>query len=331
MKRLARLDRNTEDVFVLAVVVPERELGNVERQILRAYLVIRAHDAALEDRPEAFDGIRMHRAVNVLTASMIHGLVRESAARVAAADAVIRGPLVGADKAHATRDGLAHEVSQRHGIDRIDHASNDVSLALDCADNGSLTRTNTAAAAFPAAAFVLVLVLEVAAYECLVHFDDAEQLQEFSVLHRDANAMAHVPRGFVGAEAEHAKHLQGTHAFLARRHHVDDSEPIAQRLVRVLKDCIDQYREAIRRLLCAVITLPMKRLGAVRVSLKAAARATHDAGRPTVINQVQLACVFVRELAVELCRRHLVNPVVACLRVLGHGTPPISVEASFHV
>lgn len=70
---LARLDRRAENVRVLAVVVSKLELGNVERQILFADLVERAHHAALDDRPEAFDGVRMDRASDVFIAAVMNG------------------------------------------------------------------------------------------------------------------------------------------------------------------------------------------------------------------------------------------------------------------
>ena len=49
------LDRRPEDVCVVAVIVAELELGNIEGHVLAAHLVERADDAALEDAPEAFN------------------------------------------------------------------------------------------------------------------------------------------------------------------------------------------------------------------------------------------------------------------------------------
>ena len=43
----------TEDVGIITIVVPEFELGHVQRQIFAADLVEAAHDAALQQRPEA--------------------------------------------------------------------------------------------------------------------------------------------------------------------------------------------------------------------------------------------------------------------------------------
>jgi hypothetical protein len=62
----ALADGLTKDVSVQSIVVPELEFSNVQRQIFAADLVEVAHDTALDERPEAFDCVRMNRAYNVL-------------------------------------------------------------------------------------------------------------------------------------------------------------------------------------------------------------------------------------------------------------------------
>lgn len=181
-----------------------------------------------------------------------------------------------------------------------------------------------------AAALVFVLVLEVAADEGFVYLNDAEQLQEFPILHRHADAMAHVPRGFVGAEAERAEDLQRADAFLARHHHMDDAEPILQRFVGVLEDGSDRHGEAIGRLVVAVVALPVKVFGAVLAGFKAAARAADNASRPAVLGQIRAAGVFIREVLGELVGRQLVDSVVRRLGILGHGWLPLNVGALCH-
>ena len=58
---LTSADRLAEDVGVVAVVVAELELGDVERQIFGADFVECADNAALEDRPEAFNRVGVDR------------------------------------------------------------------------------------------------------------------------------------------------------------------------------------------------------------------------------------------------------------------------------
>lgn len=68
----ASFDRRSKIVLVQAVVVPELEFRDVERQIFLADFVEASHDATLDERPEAFDGLLMDRADNVLTARMVN-------------------------------------------------------------------------------------------------------------------------------------------------------------------------------------------------------------------------------------------------------------------
>ena len=56
---LTTLDRLAEDAFIVAGIVPKLELGDVEWEVLRADLVERADNAALEDAPEAFNRVGM--------------------------------------------------------------------------------------------------------------------------------------------------------------------------------------------------------------------------------------------------------------------------------
>jgi hypothetical protein len=60
-----------ENIAVMPVIVAELEFCDVQRHVLGADLVERADDAALEDRPEAFN-----RADNVLPLAVLHDLVR---------------------------------------------------------------------------------------------------------------------------------------------------------------------------------------------------------------------------------------------------------------
>lgn len=52
--RLTASYRRAEDVSVLAVVMTELELSEVQRQIFLAYVMVRSHDSAFEQRPERF-------------------------------------------------------------------------------------------------------------------------------------------------------------------------------------------------------------------------------------------------------------------------------------
>ena len=61
---------------VFPVVVPELELGNVQRQIFSGNLVIGAHDAAFNQRPETVNGLGVNSADNVFATGMPYHLMR---------------------------------------------------------------------------------------------------------------------------------------------------------------------------------------------------------------------------------------------------------------
>jgi hypothetical protein len=71
MTTLAPLNRRPEDIRVFAVVVPELKLSDVQMQIFFADLVVRANDATLQDRPEAFDGLSVDCTDNVFMRPMV--------------------------------------------------------------------------------------------------------------------------------------------------------------------------------------------------------------------------------------------------------------------
>jgi hypothetical protein len=61
----------------------------------------------------------------------------------------------------------------------------------------------------------------------------------------DANLVAHKQRGIVGTKAHDAVDLECADTILTGEHQVHDAEPIAQRLVRILKNRADKHREAV--------------------------------------------------------------------------------------
>ena len=91
--RLASADRGSEDVSVLAIVIPELEFRNIERHVLATYFMKRPHDAALEDRPEAVNRIRVNRTDNILLGGMVYGAMR------GVSQAVVDVALIGREQA----------------------------------------------------------------------------------------------------------------------------------------------------------------------------------------------------------------------------------------
>jgi hypothetical protein len=69
-------DCGAEYVGVFPVVIPKLKFSDVQMQIFLAGLVIGSNDAALQDRPEALDGLSMDRADDVLAPMMVNRLER---------------------------------------------------------------------------------------------------------------------------------------------------------------------------------------------------------------------------------------------------------------
>src|ERR1700687_2621600 len=67
--------RRSEDVGVLAVVMAELKLGEIQRQILLAYVVECPNYATLQERPERFDVVGVDLATHVLASRVRYGAV----------------------------------------------------------------------------------------------------------------------------------------------------------------------------------------------------------------------------------------------------------------
>ena len=78
---IARRNQIGECVRVVPIVEAPRKLVHIERQIIFADFVIRAHDAALQEGPEAFDCVCVNRADNVLARAVTHDAMRQIAAQ----------------------------------------------------------------------------------------------------------------------------------------------------------------------------------------------------------------------------------------------------------
>ena len=186
MAALASLDRRSEDVGVPPVVIAELELGDIERHVFAAHFVERADNAALENRPEAFDGLGMDCANDILTTRMVNSRVR-----IVLVERIVARILIGTKQADFMGDGFAYERSESGGIHVRDHARDNIPLAADRADDWSFAGTNAARSA-TAAAFIPMPVFGQAANESFVNFDNSAEF--IDVLHESgSDLMAHEP------------------------------------------------------------------------------------------------------------------------------------------
>ena len=91
--------RYSKNILVLTVIVAERKLVQVQRQVLLADVMVRSHHATLQQRPEVFEILSLNLAAYIPALHMIHGCMAEAAMQMLVADI-----LIGRDQA----DPLAH-------------------------------------------------------------------------------------------------------------------------------------------------------------------------------------------------------------------------------
>lgn len=290
--------RRSENIGVLAAIIPELKFGDVKRQVLLADLVIAADDAALEDAPEALNRVGMDSPDDVFASGVLNDLVRAQLL-----DVPIAGPFAGHEQAHLVGDGVHHEFSENVCTDCADNARHDVALAADRADYGYFVRTKAATTTIPAPA---VLVVGLAADEGFINLNDATKLAEILFDKRRTDAMAHIPSGLIRAEADVTMDLPRTHALFAGQQKVNDAIPDPQIDVRVFEKGPGNVGKPIAAG-AAIRALPLELHGLEFVGpVRAAARA-FDTVRPATGDQIGIAGILIGEGRFELGDGHLRN------------------------
>jgi hypothetical protein len=291
-------DRCPEHIGIIAMVMTELELREVERKVLFADVVVGANDSALEQRPEAFDRVGVDRATNILAFAVAYGLMLEPIFQEA-----ITGVFVSGNQFNLVAHSLPDEAIQRCRVSALDYLADDVSLAANGSDDADLI------AHFPATDMRTLLpmaVLVLAANEGFVHLDDAHQLRELRILHRGAQAMAHIPSGRIG-RSNLSLNLLGTDALLGIKHLPEHFKPDFERILRVLKNGSDVKREAISVAAPAfsirALPLPRQRNVVNRFGL-AATRTQHSPVWPAPKEQILFASIIRRKIRHQLPKRH---------------------------
>jgi hypothetical protein len=124
-RQLASLNCRSKNVGILAIVISELEFGNIQRQVFPADFVEASHDPALQDRPEAFNSLRVDRADNVLMRAMVNDAMRVALFGQTA----ITGPAIGAEQADLVRDRFIDERGQCRSFNVLNDPSHDVTFA----------------------------------------------------------------------------------------------------------------------------------------------------------------------------------------------------------
>jgi hypothetical protein len=250
MKFSTPLDRRSENVHVLTIVISELEFGDIERHIFAAHFVERADHAALEYRPKALNGLGVDCTDDILPFGMI-----SDAMRIFAVEPLVTWPLIGAKQTDFAGDSFADKRRESVRSDIRDHAGDDIALAADSADDWCFAGTDASGPA--AAAFIPMSVFGQAPDESFIDCDNAAEL--INVLHESgSDLVAHEPCSLIGTEAHITIKLQSAHAFLANEHQVNDAIPIAKRFVGVLENRPGNDGESIGDALSAVHAFPLK-------------------------------------------------------------------------
>jgi hypothetical protein len=286
--------RGAENVGVVSVVISELEFGNIQRQIFAADFVEAAHDAALQERPKAIDGLRMDNAVNILPGAMADGLVL--------LQIPITGMFISSNQADFLRDRFADEAVQSVSVGMFDDARYNIAFALCGTNDGFL-----AFAASPFGPLIPMAVPILAADVGLINLNNAHELAEVGIGKASADAVAHIVRGRVGAEAHNAVNLKGRNALLARQHQIDDLEPRFERNVCVFKDCADKHGKAISSFFNALRALPMERPIGDGMNVLITTTRTANTFWPAARDKILLAGVIIREQFFKLWNRHLLS------------------------
>lgn len=123
----------SKNIFVEAIVVPELKFRDIQRHVFRTDLVESADNAALEDAPEAFNRIGVDSSDNVLLMVMIHHPMRKLFQIIRVAR-----PRVGRQQADFVGNSFVDEFQHCLRGDFIEHAGDDVTLALHGANDQRL-------------------------------------------------------------------------------------------------------------------------------------------------------------------------------------------------
>ena len=284
-----------EDVRIVAIVVAELKLGQIQRQVGFADVVIGADDSAFEQAPKRFQIVRMDLATHIFMRLVIDMLMRECLMEL-----LIASRFIGRNKADIGRYGLAHKL--RHGFGRsiFDDLANHVTFAADRADNCGLARRTA-----PLHLFVEVAIAVQAANIGFINFNLAHQLREILVLHRSADALKHIPSRPIISAADLPMDLQSADALLTLPHQIDDLKPRGQRIVGILENRFGDDAEPIPVASATFLGLadPVEGPRLERIDLGALTAWTLHAIGPAHITEQGFAGVLARKIPLQFGER----------------------------
>lgn len=275
----------SEHVGILAVVMAIAELGQVQRQVVLTYLVIRADHAPLEQAPKAVQVRGVDISAHILTLEMIDGLVRELSF-----ESGIAGMFVGRHQRHLFAHRIPDKIAHGYTVRILDDLTDHIALTSNRANDTNLPTSDSGSAATFATMSVLVFPADVG----FIDFNLAHQLAESAVLHGGADAMAQIPSGAIGPAPDHTVNLKGADPLLALKHQIENLKPRLERVIGILKNRLGDDRKAIAVPSAARLGFadPVKRTGLECIHVLIIASRTLHAMWPAPFLQILFAGFF---------------------------------------
>ncbi len=310
--------RQSEDIDVLAVVVPELKFRDIQRQVLLA-------DLAIVPTIPRLRMLQKHSIVFVWTAPRTYSplVCLDDLVRVQLLDVMVANPFFGNEQAHLTGRGVHHESGQYFAA----RASNDVALPVHSGHDGDFPRAE-AATTRATAPVPTMLILGFAADERLIDFDNIAKLIEIVLDESSVDTVAHIPSGLIGTETEMAMNLPCAYTLLAGQQKVDDLKPTPEIDIGILENRSGNIGEPIAAG-AAIRALPFEFHGLEFVGpVRTTARAVNAFG-PSASYEIGVASILVRKHFLKLSHGQLGD--LLRLFCTGHDGYPYRERIECHV
>jgi hypothetical protein len=290
-------------LHVEAPIVPEAVLVQIGLQVVTANRVINALDTVLDQRPETFDGLRMHVASNidflaVPNAPMV--VVMRGSGESGINRVVIRKHKI------RWQDVLFNQPLHRVFLHIGSHECTDAALALYESDHWRFSFLVRRASA--ALHSLLAAVVHFVNFDWLLA--SAQLRSVFGFVQHRTNLLKHAPRGFIRYASLALNLLRGNPASRLR-HEIDRVEPSRERSGRLVED-----RASGRvNVMAAMIARVRRTAHNAMVLGQRFALSAIDAFRIQAITKPIKAGRVIRELFLEVSqcvRQHVRLAVVVC-------------------
>lgn len=193
------------------------------------------HHTALEKRERRFDGVRVDVALDVDSEAVADRLVSSSVLAKMGSRAPVGLVIVSEENFHVIAEVFLDVLGERARLHIFGMEESQFSAALPDTDHDFLVVVTMR----PSLASVD------ATNERLIHLDFATERETLYLRHRRSDAVAEIPRGLIGLEAERALNLASGHSFLGFAEQDRSKEPSGQREMRVVEDRVHSNGELV--------------------------------------------------------------------------------------